>query len=120
VKIAKPPNSPVRDETALTVALCLTFRLPRSQGHALMKLVTQEFVRKDEISATATQNNSAAGVMICKLRKNLLSHRVEIATLRKLGYALHRGSREKVFRQLAKYDAGRIPTIPPVQHQPSV
>jgi hypothetical protein len=133
MKIAKPPKPSIpvipslrdRDEASLAVALCLAFRLPRSQGHALMKLATREFVRKSEISTTAGQNDpriadSTVGVLICKLRKNLTPYNVEIVTLWGSGFAMPKGSREKVFEQLAMYDAGRIHTTPPVQPQPSV
>jgi DNA-binding winged helix-turn-helix (wHTH) protein len=104
-----------RDEGSLTVALCLLFKLRRTEGQVLMRMATQDFVSKDEIFAAATQNeqtkaDSTVSVMISTLRKKLLPHGIEIATLRGFGYGLRKESRVKICRRLAKYDAGLIPT----------
>jgi hypothetical protein len=120
------PTSPVgdRDETSLVTALCLIFKLRRSGGRVLLKLVMQGSVTKADVFAAVAHSEhtnmaGAVSVLIWKLRKDLLPHGIEISTLPKLGYALRQGSREKILRRLAEHDAV-IAATSPVQTQPSV
>jgi hypothetical protein len=120
------PTSPVgdRDETSLVTALCLLFKLRRSGGRVLLKLVMRGSVSKAEVFAAVahseqTKMAGAVSLLIWRLRKDLLPHGIEISTLSKLGYALRQGSREKILRRLAEHDA-LISATSPVQQQPSV
>ena len=118
---AKPPTQrpkyipTLRNEASLTAALALMFKLRRSQAHVLMKMATQDFISKDEIFSTVTQNDRAladntVSVHISVLRKKLLPYGIEISTLRGFGYGLRKESRRKICQRLAKYDAELIPT----------
>jgi hypothetical protein len=125
VVLIPTPSLGDRDETSLVTALCLLFRLRHSEGRVLMKMVTQGSIGKAEIfkivaHSEQTVVNGTVAVLICRLRKKLLAHGIEIGTLRGVGYALRQGSREKIIRQLAEHDAGIVSTTPPVQPQPSV
>jgi hypothetical protein len=106
-----------RDETSLTAALCLMFGLRRTEGQILMQLATQDYLTKAEIFAAAAQSGQAVkistiSVLISVLRKKLGAYDIELVTLRGLGWGLHKTSRAKICRRLAKYDAGLIPTSP--------
>jgi hypothetical protein len=54
-----PTTPPLRnrDEASLAAALCLMFKLRRSEGQVLMKMATQDFVSKDEIFAAVAQSD---------------------------------------------------------------
>jgi hypothetical protein len=115
-----PPALRDRDEAALGVALCLLFELGRGEGQMLAKLMTCDYATQEELHVAASRDNqkvalSSMRVLICLLRKKLAVYNIEIAALRKLGYGLRKGSREKIYRQLAKYDAGfyTSPEVPP-------
>jgi DNA-binding winged helix-turn-helix (wHTH) protein len=116
---ARPPKHvpPLRNETALTVALCLMFKLRRSEAHVLMKMATGDFVSKDEIFSTVTRSDrarsdNAVSVHINMMRKKLLPYSIEIITMRGFGYGLRKESRRKICQRLAEYDAELIPTAP--------
>jgi len=112
-----PPPQRSRDEESLAGALCLLFKLCRSEGYVLMKMASQDFITKNEIFASAIRDDQkkadmAVSVMISVLRKKLAPHGIEIVTLRGFGYGLHKASRAKICRRLSKYDAALIPTTP--------
>jgi hypothetical protein len=108
-----------RDEAALAAVLRLLFELQGSEGHILAKLTTCDYVTPEELQITANRDKpiftrSTVTVLICGLRKKLAIHNIGITTLTGLGYGLRRGSREKICRRLARYDAGLIATAPPI------
>lgn len=125
VVVIPPPTSspavpplPNKDKASLAAALCLLFKLSRAQGHVLMKLVTQDYVTAQEICAIAARNDQtlkssdgSARAFIFALRRRLATHNVRVLTLHGVGHVLHKESRKKICRQLAKYDAEFVHTI---------
>jgi len=119
IVFARPPAPPPlrdRDEASLAAALCLSFKLGRSEGQMLAKLMTCDYATQKDLHVAASRNNqkvalSSVRVLVCVLRKKLAVHNIEITALWKLGYGLCKEAREKIYRQLAKYDAGF--TTPP-------
>jgi hypothetical protein len=109
-KITPPPPPPrKRDEMALIAVLCLLFELRRGEGLMLAKLMACDYCTQAELHNAANCDKTIApstmNVLICKLRKKLAVHNIEITTLYKLGYGLRRAAREKICRRIAEYDA---------------
>jgi DNA-binding winged helix-turn-helix (wHTH) protein len=119
-KLPTPRLQPVptlRNETSLTAALCIMYKLRRSEAHVLMVMATRDFISPDEIQATVSRDrpvgNSTVSTHVSVLRKKLLPYNIEISTIRGFGYSLRKESRRKICQRLSKYDAELIPTAPP-------
>jgi hypothetical protein len=107
-----------RDETELAAVLSVLFKLRRSQGRVLARLTTVDYSTLEELrdainhdSATVIARNTMFP-LISELRNKLAPHNVKIATVSRLGYGLSQEARSKIRKVLARYDAGRIPTVP--------
>jgi hypothetical protein len=119
------PSPQDRNEASLVAALCQLYQLRRSGARVLAKLVTQDFISKSDVFAAVRQSeqtmpDGTVNVLIHRLRQKLFPHGVEVRTMRGIGYAFCKGSREKVIWQLAEHDAGRVSITSPVQQQPSL
>jgi hypothetical protein len=125
VVVIPPPATPPlrdRDKASLAAALCLLFELSRSEGQMLAKLMLCDYCTQEELHIAANHDNqkvalSSVRVLICMMRKKLATYHGEITALHKLGYGLRKGSREKIYRLLAKHDAGFITATPPPEGQ---
>jgi hypothetical protein len=102
-----------RDEASLVAALCLIFKLSRSEGQMLVQLLAHDYSTKEELRVAAqTITHSSTHVLLNSLRAKLKVHGIEVANINGLGYGLNTSSRAKINRGIAKYDAESLPARP--------
>ena len=97
---------------ALTAALCLIFKLTRSEAHMLGQLLVCGYGAKEDLRASEfalvgrTVTDNTVQTVICALRKKLTPCGIIITTIPRLGYGLDKEARSKIRTALARYDAG--------------
>jgi hypothetical protein len=119
-----PATAPPRDKDALTVTLCLIFRLRRSEGQILAELITHDSRTREQLHRAAIRGGptitlGTTGTLISTLRKKLASHGIEVTNVSRLGYGLRTASREKICRWLDEHAARIIATTAPAASTPS-
>jgi hypothetical protein len=87
----KPPIDPT------VAACCLQFGLAPAEGAALVKLLSGNFVSRQELRLAISSNPRTTPkiveVTIYKLRRKLLAHGMKIITRYKIGYRLDKSTR---------------------------
>jgi hypothetical protein len=96
-----------RDEASLTSALCMAFDLKLNEGRLLTQLLLHNHCTATNLhAAVPTLTLGSAKVFLSMLRRKLAKHDIWVNTVHKLGYGLRTEARAKIFKELAKYDAG--------------
>src|SRR5262245_30584003 len=111
VRASPPPQVDTR--TPLIMALNRLFGLTPTESRALIALLENKQVSREALhTATSHDGNPVSkiktiDVSICKLRKKLTRHGIEVDTIYGLGFKLAEGARDRIYQQLA--DAGFDP-----------
>jgi hypothetical protein len=109
------PVPPPRDEKALLIALCMTFRLSDTEARLALRLLASAHCTPQEL-CQATARALAHGsmkVVLHRLRKKLAARDIEIVNSYGTGYALTPASRSKIIRQVNRYDQGLVQLAQP-------
>ena len=103
------------DESSLVAICCLLLKLAPIESRAFVKLVKHDHVTREELHAAISHDTEIkiVDVVIYRLRRKLARHRIEIHTIRKLGYRLHKNARDKIRRILAGYGEEIISAVTP-------
>jgi Transcriptional regulatory protein, C terminal len=84
--------APLSREPPLAVRCSLRFNLTRAQGRLLAKLMEHEHVSREDLHAAMSGNPSTqvkgVDVTVCRVRRKLAAHGIEIVTLWGRGFAL--------------------------------
>jgi hypothetical protein len=110
------PVPPPRDEKALLIALCMTFRLSDSEARLALRLLASARCTPQELCEATVRGALAHGsmkVILHRLRKKLAARDIEIVNSYGTGYALTPASRSKIIRQINRYDQGLVQLAQP-------
>ena len=114
-----PRPAPLRARSEVSLAaLCLTFKLKRTEGQILVWLLTHDCSTPEELRAAAAHANKTitAGttrMFVSTLREKLAIHGVRITTVPRLGYGIDGTSRSKIYRLLAEFDGDVVAAAAP-------
>jgi DNA-binding response OmpR family regulator len=90
----------------LVVKCCVHFSLPHSEGQALATLMEQDLVSRKQMHAAVAGSPKVdpriIDVVVCKLRRKIRPHGIEISTARNQGFYLTPPSRAKIRKLLAE------------------
>jgi DNA-binding response OmpR family regulator len=103
---ALPPLRTDRDAAALTATFAVILRLNNAQGRMLTEMMLRDCCSREELRAVAAprDTSSTVDVVISQLRKKLKPFNIKIITVHKIGYALDKKAREKVYRLITQHD----------------
>ena len=104
-----------KNESSLVAICCLLLKLAPIESRAFVKLIKHDFVSREELHAAISHDTDIkiVDVVIYRLRRKLLRHRIEIHTIRKLGYRLHQNARDRIRKILAEYGEEIISAVTP-------
>jgi hypothetical protein len=111
-----PPPHHDRGEVSLA-ALCLAFKLKRSEGQMLVRLLTHSCSTIEELRIAAAHTNKiitigTTRIFLSALRKKLSAHNIQISTISMLGYGLDGKARSKIEKMLVEHDRARLRPLP--------
>lgn len=106
-------GSPLHNEDTMRIACAQQFKTSRLETYMLMQLLRREHATKQQLHRVVEDNRPSPGtkdetdikmvdVIICKLRKKLLSHNITVETVWGLGYLLKPDQRARCLEILGR------------------
>ena len=105
-----PTIPPLRERNEVSLAaLCLIFKVKRSEAQMLVKLLSQDCSTTEELRAAAshagkTITSGTTHIFLSGLRKRLAPFDIQISTIPTLGYGLDGKARDKIHELLTEHD----------------
>jgi hypothetical protein len=106
VIVRAAPPSQVDPQAPLFVACVGAFGLTVAESRVLLELMQHQYVSRqglhDAIGGRGKSNN--VDVVVCRMRRKLAPHGIEIVTVWGSGFRLAEGARDRIRKLLAKHD----------------